>query len=132
MTRARTAVLTSLDSAAEPLSAGAVFARTGKACDQATVYRALGWLEESGMAESFVLRCSEHGTERYYVSAAKPHRHWFHCESCHRFIDLGACSLGELSAKLEEELGVKLRRHTLFFVGHCGKCAVGMASRQGS
>jgi Fur family transcriptional regulator, ferric uptake regulator len=122
VTKARSAVLSALDSAAEPLSAAGVRAILRCPCDQATVYRALGFLEESGRAESFVLRCEEHGTERYFVSAARPHRHWFHCESCHRFIDLGECRLGELERGLEAELGLKVMRHSLYFSGLCPEC----------
>jgi len=122
VTRGRRVVLESIESATEPLSASGVFATIGGACDQATVYRALDYLEETGRAESFVLRCSEHGTERYFVSTGLPHRHWFHCEACHRFIDLGACRLGSLSAELERELGVRVIRHTLYFSGLSAEC----------
>ena len=92
-------------------------------CSRATVYRALRWLEERGFAESFALHCEEHGTERYYVRSAETHRHWFHCESCHRFIDLGACRIEGLSAQLEKDLGVRINRHILYFVGCCPSCA---------
>ena len=125
MTKARAAVLETLDAAAEPLSAAQVYSRSLASCDQATVYRALDYLESAGRAESFVFRCSAHGTERYFVSAAKPHRHWFHCESCHRFIDLGACNLGSLCRTIEREHGVTLIGHTLSFSGLCGACRAG-------
>ena len=123
MTKARAAVLTALDAASEPLSANAVFGRIGsRCCDQATVYRALDWLEDAGKAESFVLRCSEHGTERYFVSTARPHRHWFHCESCHRFLDLGECELAAMAERIERERGLRVRRHSLSFSGLCPEC----------
>jgi len=54
MTRARAAVLATLDAATEPLSAAGVVTRLADCCDQATVYRALHHLEETGRAESFV------------------------------------------------------------------------------
>ena len=122
MTKARKAALAALGSALEPLSAAGVLAAIGACCDQATVYRALHYLESSGFAESFVLHCSEHGTERYYVSAATTHRHWFHCESCHRFIDLGACRLGDIIEDLEAELGLKVSRHVMYLAGLCEAC----------
>jgi len=123
VTRAREAVLAALDAAEEPLSAAAVLGRLGESCcDQATVYRALDYLEDAGLAESFVLRCSEHGTERYFVSASRPHRHWFHCEACHRFVDIGACRLGGLAAELERERGFQVRRHSMYFSGLCPEC----------
>ena len=122
MTRSRAAALAVLEAAASPLRAADVLDAIGGACDQATVYRSLHFLEEGGWAESFVLHCSEHGTERYFVSAGKPHRHFFHCESCHRFIDLGACRLGGLVAELEREYGLEVKSHTLYFSGLCAEC----------
>lgn len=122
MTRARKAALGALDAASEPLSAAGVLAAIGACCDQATVYRALHYLESSGFAESFVLHCEEHGTERYYVSAATAHRHWFHCESCHCFIDLGVCRLGGIVQNLETEQGLKVSRHVMYLTGLCKVC----------
>lgn len=125
MTKARAAVLAALDAATEPLSAAGVVTRLADRCDQATVYRALHHLEEAGRAESFVLYCSEHGVERYYASAGAPHRHWFHCESCHRFVDLGACRIGGLVADVERELGLRVSRHTMYLSGTCADCIAG-------
>lgn len=123
MTKARRAVIDVLDGAGQPLSVAGVVARMEGACDQATVYRALHFLEDHGQAESFVLSCSEHGVERYYASRAAPHRHWFHCESCHRFTDLGLCRMGGFVQGVEDELGLRVRRHVLYLTGTCASCA---------
>ena len=123
MTKAREAALTALREAKTPLSAAGVSSAIGLACDQATVYRALHFLEERNLADSFILHCDEHGTERFYVCAAAVHRHWFHCEACHRFIDLGACRIGDLSAEIERDLGLKVKRHVLYFTGLCADCS---------
>jgi Fur family ferric uptake transcriptional regulator len=123
MTKAREAALAALNASPEPLSAAGVRSAMGLGCDQATVYRALHYLEERNLAESFILHCDEHGTERYYVPAGAPHNHWFHCEACHRFIDLGKCRIGDLAADLERESGVRVRRHVLYFTGLCARCA---------
>jgi Fur family transcriptional regulator, ferric uptake regulator len=122
MTKARAAALSAITTATVPLSAAGVLAATGACCDQATVYRALHYLESAGLAESFILHCDEHGTERYYVSAAAAHRHWFHCEACHCFIDLGACRLGGLVHDLEKEQGLKVRTHVMYLTGLCRNC----------
>lgn len=123
MTKARAAVLALLDAAGEPLPASSLASRLGELCDQATVYRALHHLEDAGLAESFVLHCAEHGTERYYASTKAEHRHWFHCEVCHRFVDLGACRIGGLVAEFERELGLRVSRHTMYLSGVCAACA---------
>lgn len=124
MTRAREAALEVLRGAGTPLSAAGVLETLGACCDQATVYRTLHYLEARGLAESFTLHCEEHGTERYYVAAEAGHRHWFHCEACHRFVDLGGCRIEGLAADLEAELGLRVRRHVLYFTGLCPDCAL--------
>lgn len=124
MTKARAAVRAALEAATEPLPALAVASRLSAVCDQATVYRALHWLEEHGEAESFALYCSEHGTERYYAPRSGSHRHWFHCVSCHRFVDLGACVIGGLVENLARERGLDVMTHTLYLTGLCAECRV--------
>ncbi len=131
MTRARTAIREMLSGAAEPLSAASVFRALEGAFDQATVYRTLHYLEGKGLADSFVLHCAEHGTERYFTtrdeSARGAHRHWFHCESCHRFTDLGDCQLSDLIARYETRFGVRIRDHNLNLTGLCAECAASPA-----
>jgi Fur family ferric uptake transcriptional regulator len=127
MTKARNGVKLLLDRAEKPLSALELGARMEGLCDLATVYRALHYLEEKGFAESFVLHCSAHGTERYYLSREAPHRHWFHCEQCHRFIDLGACRVGPILKSMETEAGVLIRHHALYATGLCEQCRDGPA-----
>ena len=122
MTKARSAALEAIKQADVPLSAAGVLAAIGSCCNQATVYRALHYLESSALVESFVLHCEEHGTERYYVSSGAVHRHWFHCESCHQFIDLGICGLGGIVQNLEVELGLKVNQHVMYLTGLCKAC----------
>jgi Fur family ferric uptake transcriptional regulator len=128
MTKARSVALEVLRSAGEPLSASDIYRRLDNCCDQVTVYRTLHYLEEHGYAESFVLHCDEHGTERYYASlngesgTRAPHRHWFHCESCHRFIEIGTCTVSSLVDSFQEKQGVTVNRHVLYFTGLCAEC----------
>jgi Fur family transcriptional regulator, ferric uptake regulator len=122
LTKARTAVLSALDGASKPLAAADVAEVLAGVCDQATVYRALHYLEGSGDLESFVLSCTEHGVERYYVTQKAAHRHWFHCESCHRFLDIGACKVGGLVSEVERDYGVRVSKHTFYMTGTCSKC----------
>lgn len=125
MTKARTAVLAALEKANRPLCPQDLALGLDGQCDQVTVYRALHYLEDRGLAESFVLRCEAHGTERYYTSRQGAHRHWFHCEHCHRFIDLGDCGLEGLVSSFEKETGGKVTRHTMYLMGVCLDCRSG-------
>ena len=128
MTKARQATLAILRDAQEPLSAAAVQERIGVCCDQVTVYRSLHFLEENGLADSFILHCAQHGTERYYTAIDSPkdgysgHHHWFHCEVCHRFLDLGDCQLHRLVADYESTHQITVKSHTLYFTGICSSC----------
>lgn len=124
MTRSREAIYTLLTNEPYPLSASDAWRLLHGQFDQATVYRTLHYLEGKGMADSFVLHCSEHGTERYYTirKDSHVHRHWFHCQSCHRFTDLGDCRLTALLTGFEKETGVKITEHTLNLTGLCKEC----------
>jgi Fur family transcriptional regulator, ferric uptake regulator len=132
MTKSRQAVLSLMNKADTPLSAADLFhavQASGLNCDQATVYRTLHYLEENGYADSFVLHCTEHGTERFFTAHSDetgtplPHRHWFHCEACHRFTDLGECGLHKLVADYEKKHSFEIHTHTLYFTGLCAACA---------
>jgi len=128
MTAARRAILEMLGSASEPLSAMDVYNLLNFSADQATVYRSLHYLDEEGLCDSFILHCADHGTERYYTASPKTenntHRHWFHCEKCHRFTDLGVCKLGTLVSDYEMKYGLTVRNHTLYLTGICSQCSI--------
>jgi Fur family transcriptional regulator, ferric uptake regulator len=131
MTKTRKAVLDILMLQQEPSTAQQLYTHMQSSCDQVTVYRTLRYLEEAGFAESFVLHCSEHGTERYYcVSGTDKHRHWFHCESCHCFIDMGNCQLEKMVRQYEADHSLKILNHTLYFTGLCTDCAKSAESTQ--
>jgi Fur family ferric uptake transcriptional regulator len=128
MTKARKATLDVLQQADRPLSANEISDRIAYTCDPVTIYRTLHYLEDKGYADSFVLHCSEHGTERYYTAInawghTYGHHHWFHCEHCHTFIDLGDCRISSLIAEYEKERGVTVTGHTLYLTGICPDCA---------
>ncbi len=122
MTRIRAMVLKHLSGMEKPRSALDVAQDLKSHCDQATVYRALHWLETRGQLESFVLHCHAHGTERYYIHCERAHRHWFHCVSCHAFIDLGACTLESNIRQWERSRGLTVQAHALQVTGLCGDC----------
>jgi Fur family ferric uptake transcriptional regulator len=122
MTKARAAVLAILEGAEQPLGARDIAASLKGRCDQATVYRTLHYLEERGLADSFVLHCHDHGSERFYAARGGRDRHWFHCELCHAFIELGFCAIEPLIPCIENDHGVKVRRHSMSVEGLCGQC----------
>ncbi len=131
MTKARRILLEVLKTSHEPVSASCLLEHPLIQCDQATVYRNLHYLEEQGMADSFILHCTEHGTERYYsfrCGEDGTHHHWFHCKSCHRFIDLGDCLYEQQLLRWEQAYGFSISDHTFFLTGLCKTCKDATAS----
>nr|WP_319473129.1 Fur family transcriptional regulator [uncultured Sphaerochaeta sp.] len=125
MTKARKALLELLKESKEPVSASMLSAEPSLPFNQATIYRNLHYLEEQGFAESFILHCTEHGTERYYSYRSRSegvHHHWFHCEQCHAFIDLGGCAYQEQMKDWEKQYGFTISDHTFFLTGICASC----------
>ncbi|HHU37402.1 MAG TPA: transcriptional repressor [Treponema sp.] len=126
MTRSRKTVLDILITANEPVSAADIKNSCKITFDPATIYRALHYLEQEGYAESFVLHCREHGTERYYTAInteeEHTHRHWFHCEQCHCFIDVGSCVICETLQGYEKTHNLEIRSHILYLTGICPAC----------
>ncbi|MGI6466194.1 MAG: Fur family transcriptional regulator [Sphaerochaetaceae bacterium] len=127
MTKARKATLGVIQSSSYPLSTNEVYEKIDLKCDLATVYRALTYLENRNYLSSFVLHCQDHGTQRYYTKlknkdGSANHHHWFHCEKCHNFIDLGSCKLEPLIENYQKEFDLSVREHTLYLVGTCSTC----------
>ena len=125
MTKARKAILEALKASVQPVTAMMLAKEPSLSYDQATVYRNLHYLDELGMAQSFILHCTEHGTERYYSyrrSDCGIHHHWFHCEKCHRFIDLGSCGYDEQMHAWEKKWDFTITDHTFFLTGICSAC----------
>ena len=131
MTKARKSLLSIMQKATEPLSVSSLLQHPEVNCNQATVYRSLHYLESAGYLDSFVLHCTDHGTERYYScrGALAIHSHWFHCTVCHRFIGLGECFLSEELERWEEQYGFSISDHTFFLTGVCKACREATASR---
>ena len=131
MTKPRKALLEVLRMSHEPVPASHLLQHPSIRFDQATVYRNLHYLEEKGMADSFILHCTEHGTERYYSYRSCEdgvHHHWFHCRTCHRFIDLGDCQYDEQLARWEQAYGFTVSDHTFFLTGQSKNCKHATAS----
>ncbi len=125
MTKARKAILEALKNQTEPVSATTLAKQPALPYDPATIYRNLHYLEEQGLAQSFILHCTEHGTERYYSYRDKEngvHHHWFHCECCHRFIDLGTCAYTQQLQDWESQYGFTIHEHTFYLTGICSAC----------
>ena len=128
MTKARLSILEILIGYMEPKSALDIFSLVEKEMNQVTVYRTLHYLETKGFVDSFILHCTQKGTERYYVARADnsentcSHHHWFHCEHCHSFTDLGSCQIESLISTYNNENNITILHHNLSLSGICHSC----------
>ncbi len=128
MTKAREYILSLLRASEIPLSAQDISERKEMPMNSVTIYRTLHYLEERGLCESFPLTCTEKGTERYYAvihheeDGTCIHHHWFHCEECHSFIDLGSCRINSLIDQYEKDFSVSVSHHSLSLTGTCSRC----------
>lgn len=128
VTRTRVAVIEALQRSAHPLShdeLGAVLDGADIAHDRVTLYRALDWLVEQGIAQRIA------GGERawrFEIRRGDDHRHaHFHCERCGQIVcleDVPAASAPHLPA------GFELERAELVLHGACADC--GRAGAKGS
>lgn len=122
MTKKRQLVLDVLEARGIPLNAAQVHEEASAIADLATVYRSLHYLEKNHYINSFVFECHERGIERYYSISSTHHRHYMHCEECHRFFSLDFCPLSESLEQLEAETGFKIEGHNLTITGTCQDC----------
>ncbi len=128
MTKARRSILEILIDSVEPKSALDLFSLVEKEMNQVTVYRTLHYLEKKGYIDSFILHCTQKGTERYYVAISDgngnncAHHHWFHCEVCHSFTDLGSCQIESLISQYNKKHNITILHHNLSLSGRCHLC----------
>lgn len=120
ITRTRVAVIEALQTGQHPLShdeIGAALNAAGIAHDRVTLYRALDWLVEQGIAQRIA------GGERawrFELQSGGDHRHaHFHCDRCGQILcleDVPATPAPALPA------GFELARSELVLHGACADC----------
>lgn len=122
VTRTRVAVIEALQASARPMSheeLGSSLAALDVPHDRVTLYRALDWLVEQGIARRIA------GSDRAWrFEAVRPdsHRHaHFHCDRCGRVICLESL---QPTAAVALPDGYRLDRAELVFHGACATCGV--------
>ncbi len=94
-----------------------------KTCDpsigQATVYRTLKLLTQSGIAKE--LQFGE-GVARYELAYGREHHDHLICERCGAKIEVVDEEIERLQEKLAESYGFALTGHRMYLVGVCRAC----------
>ena len=120
VTRTRVAVIEALQGAAHPLShdeVGVALTDAGIAHDRVTLYRALEWLVDKGIAQR--IAASERAW-RFEIRRGDEHRHaHFHCDRCGQVL-----CLEDVPSDLKPALpaGFELDRSELVLHGACADC----------
>lgn len=120
VTRTRLAVLETLQGSAHPLShdeLGELLAADDIAHDRVTLYRALDWLVEQGLAQRIA---GGDRAWRFEIVRGAAHRHaHFHCERCGQVLCLEQL---ETSPAAALPAGYSVNRAELVLHGCCAEC----------
>ena len=118
----RLALLRVLREAGSPLPAAEIAARLSLAADQATVYRTLDALTESGL----VRKVAFNDRHAYYESAiGESHHHHIVCRDCGKVEDVESCTADDLMrmALQGSKSFSSIQAHALEFFSTCDSCA---------
>ena len=119
-TTQREAIRDALREASGPLLPEEILAAARDACEtlgQATVYRALRTLEESGDVAKVIV-----GDGRPRFEAKRAHHHHFHCRKCERVFDIDGCVSSPASLGKNLPSGFELEGHEVVLFGVCAEC----------
>lgn len=84
----------------------------------ATVYRALAFLEESGLISSIAL--DKDGKK--FESNSKEHHDHIICTNCNSIIEFMDEDIEQKQEEIAQKLGFKLNNHTMYLYGICKNC----------
>jgi len=90
-----------------------------KSVGQATVYRTLKLLSESGLIEQLDFA---DGVTRYEMSYGMNHHDHLICEECGKNIEILDETIEQRQEELAKEHGFKLLRHKMYLYGICSDC----------
>ena len=122
MTPQRRIILDTLIRQDDHLSSEELYARVKKrdsSIGQATVYRTLKLLSDSGLVEPLDLA---DGVTRYEPSYGKDHHDHLICERCGQNIEIMDETIERRQEELAKEHGFILLRHKMYLYGICRDC----------
>lgn len=121
-TQGRVRLLKLLNAARTPLSIREIRRRwRGKRVDQATLYRTLTDLANSGMVRQLDLNS---GIAHFEYTPDSPHHHHIICTKCGRIEDIDTCAPEIARTVLKKSSHFKsITSHNLEFFGLCSRCA---------
>ncbi len=94
--------------------------KTGRRVSRSTVYRTLGWLEESGLLRK-VARTNDRDV--YEHDYGYPQHDHFICKSCGELFEFQNDGIAEILEKLAEQINFRMNEHRLEVYGICEDCS---------
>ncbi|MDD3313630.1 Fur family transcriptional regulator [Pseudodesulfovibrio sp.] len=122
MTPQRRLILDTLLRHSEHLSSEELYSKVkkrDKSVGQATVYRTLKLLCESGLVEPLDFA---DGLTRYEMSYGEDHHDHLICERCGKNIEIYDATIEKQQIQLAKEHGFTLLRHKMYLYGICPDC----------
>ena len=122
MTPQRRLILDTLMKQNDHLSSEELYAKVkkrDKSVGQATVYRTLKLLNDSGLIEPLDFA---DGVTRYEMSYGEDHHDHLICERCGKNIEILDEVIEQRQEELAKEHGFSLRRHKMYLYGVCDDC----------
>ncbi len=123
ITPQRQIVLEVIESSAEHLDAEAIYQRArdkDPGVSLATVYRTLTVLKAMGLIEQRYL-ARDHAREHYEPVGAPQHYH-FTCLGCRRVFEFQSPRVKEMTADVQQDLGVHVEHACVCLEGYCPAC----------
>lgn len=122
-TRQKQLILSILEEAPGPLTAGEIYARGVEVqprLAKSTVYRHLDAMAARG---ELVRGLLETGESFYAPAAGHPHRHYMICRGCNAMVDLPECPLASRETAYAQAAGFVVTGHVVQLYGYCRDCA---------
>ena len=121
-TKQKQLILSLLQEAGKPLTAGEIYLRALESqpnIAKSTVYRILEGLFSRGEVTHGWL---ENGESFYGALQGNEHKHYMICKGCNRMLDLPECPLGKLEREIADSSGFTVTDHTIQIFGYCKDC----------
>lgn len=120
-TKARAAVVETLETASQPLAAEDIFVKikeSGLSVNLSTVYRTLDLMLNTGLVEKTIIN----GSKAVYELTGAGHRHHLICTACSRIVAINICPFKRMEKQLGKKTNFDITGHKLELYGLCPDC----------
>jgi Fur family ferric uptake transcriptional regulator len=120
-TKARAAVIKTLEAAHQPMAAEDIFVKikeSGLSTNLSTVYRTLDLMENKGLVEKSMVG----GGKAMYELAGLGHKHHLICTNCSKMVSVDICPFDKMEMQVGKATNYDITGHKLELYGLCPEC----------